>query len=65
MNQQDIFEYLKSNLTIKIIDASEPSSCGGEISGSLKVGVALFLTNPLTNENEEICRDETYLENFL
>lgn len=54
MDNRDVFDFLSANLSIEVQDASEPSSCGGEVEGSLGVTVKLLLCNPSTGEKELI-----------
>jgi hypothetical protein len=61
MENQEIFDFLAMNLSVKVLDASEPSSCGGEIEGSLGVKVQLYLFNPASGKKELISEDDTLI----
>lgn len=60
MNSTEIFQYLKDNLSIQVRDKSEPSTCGGEVEGSLAVEVTLFLKNE-KGEPVAISTDSAYI----
>lgn len=59
--EQELFLFLATHLKIRLFDASEPSSCGGEVEGSLGVKVELLLKNPETGEDEVISSDSLTL----
>lgn len=56
-----VFDYLKHNLKVEVVNASTGPSCGGEVSGSLGVEVRLLLTDPWTGEPVEISKDKVEL----
>ena len=62
MTAQELFEFLKENLSIELTDASEPSRAGGDIPASYGVRARLLLTNPATGKKEVIDEDKTLLE---
>lgn len=60
MSEELLFEYLKKNLSVRVQDASEPSTCGGEVEGSLGVRIQLVLKNP-AGEEEIISDDNCFI----
>jgi len=51
VNDLDIFEYLRNNLRIELVDISEPSTCGGEVSGRLGFKVKLLLNDVVIDDD--------------
>lgn len=60
--RKTVFDYLRHNLTVEVVNASTGSSCGGEIPGDLAAEVRLRLTDPWTGEPVEISKDKVTLE---
>jgi hypothetical protein len=60
--RKQVFDYLKHNLSVEVINASTGSSCGGEVPGELAVEVRLHLTDPWTGKPEVISTDKVTLE---
>jgi hypothetical protein len=58
MTKEELFDFIHDHLKIRIEDASEGTTCGGECEGNLGVKVTLLLINPLTKEEEVISSDE-------
>jgi hypothetical protein len=58
VSKEELFDFLKDHLSIRIRDNSEPTTCGGECQGYLGVKVMLLLLNPLTGEKELIDQDD-------
>lgn len=62
ISQDEIHKFIKNNLRIEVVDASEPSSCGGECGPMMAIKVKLWLKDPLTKQEEVISEDHTYIE---
>lgn len=60
-SELELFNFLAAALRVRVEDASTPSTCGGEVEGSLGVKVTLLLMNPLTHQHEVISEDRVSL----
>ena len=58
MTKEEIFDFLKDNLKIRVQDAPTPPYFGGECPGNAGFKVTLLLKNPLSGELEEIDSDK-------
>ncbi len=59
--EQGIFNFLAKNLSIDVVDKSEGTTCGGEVSGSFGFQVRLLLTNPEDGKQKVISEKDCWL----
>ncbi len=58
MNKEEIVNFIKDYLRIKIYENNTPTTCGGECQGNYGIKVELLLDNPLTGKLEQIDWDK-------